>query len=180
MKCYIHPEIEAVAACTTCGKALCESCAIDVEGRISCRQCLSERSTRRGTGSLGEVNPLTLASVILGAVGILGFLCGGYIGGLLFGVSAVVTAWISHKATLEAHLQRSAVSREVLKSLAGRTRELTTTDVDGGDVTLSRVGFWLGAVEAGLSVSLAVLSFLAFGACCGLSSLPGLCQTVSA
>jgi hypothetical protein len=179
MKCYSHPELEAVAACTTCGKALCESCSIDVGGRISCQQCLSERPTRRGTGSLGQMSPLTLVSVLLGAVGILGLLCGGYIGGLLFGFSAVVTGWMSHKGTLEAHLQRPAVSREVLKSLAGRTPELAATEVDGGDMTLSRAGFWLGAVEAGLSTSLAILSLLALGAYCGLCSLSGLCDSVS-
>lgn len=179
MKCYSHPEVEAVAACTTCGKALCESCAINVGGRISCQQCLSEPPTRRGTGSLGQMNPLTLASVILGLVGIFGLLCGGYIGGLLFGISAVVTGWISHKGALEAHLQRPAVSREVLKSFAGRTGELSTTEADNGDLRLSRVGFWVGAVEAGLSASLAIVSVLMVGAYCGFCSLAGLCDSPS-
>ena len=34
MQCYKHPDVEAVGACTTCGKPVCEACAIDVGGKI--------------------------------------------------------------------------------------------------------------------------------------------------
>ena len=42
MQCDKHPEAEAIGACTTCGKAVCEVCAVDVGGQIQCRDCLAK------------------------------------------------------------------------------------------------------------------------------------------
>ncbi len=42
MKCFYHPDREAVAVCSECGKALCQECAKEFEGKIYCKDCLEE------------------------------------------------------------------------------------------------------------------------------------------
>jgi hypothetical protein len=40
MRCYNHSDTEAVAICKSCGKALCQECAIDLGRGIACQgQC---------------------------------------------------------------------------------------------------------------------------------------------
>jgi uncharacterized membrane protein len=41
MKCYNHPEIDAIGFCTSCNKAICETCSMDVHGKLTCRECLA-------------------------------------------------------------------------------------------------------------------------------------------
>ena len=37
MKCYNHPERDAVGVCVGCGKAaVCKECAVEVDGKIYC------------------------------------------------------------------------------------------------------------------------------------------------
>jgi hypothetical protein len=50
MKCYYHPEKDAVAICKECNKPLCEECAHEINGKIYCEECISkieEKSKRR-------------------------------------------------------------------------------------------------------------------------------------
>jgi len=42
LRCYLHPEAEARLTCALCGRALCDSCAVQVEGKAYCRPCLKE------------------------------------------------------------------------------------------------------------------------------------------
>ena len=42
MKCYYHPEKDAVAVCKECGKPLCEDCAHEFNGKIYCEEDLSK------------------------------------------------------------------------------------------------------------------------------------------
>src|SRR5262245_31826813 len=42
MKCYEHRESDAVGSCTTCGRGLCGSCAVEVGRMLSCRPCVPE------------------------------------------------------------------------------------------------------------------------------------------
>lgn len=37
MKCFYHPQIEAIARCKSCRKGLCKDCAIDVGNGIACK-----------------------------------------------------------------------------------------------------------------------------------------------
>ncbi len=40
LKCYQHPEVEAVGICTECGKGVCSSCAVEKgDKKISCKAC---------------------------------------------------------------------------------------------------------------------------------------------
>lgn len=43
MKCYKHPEIDSVAYCGQCGRAVCAQCRHDVRGMIYCEECLAAR-----------------------------------------------------------------------------------------------------------------------------------------
>jgi hypothetical protein len=37
MKCFYHPEIEAIGLCKKCGRAFCMICAAEVTGILYCR-----------------------------------------------------------------------------------------------------------------------------------------------
>lgn len=39
INCYKHPEKEANGICTVCGKAVCEDCSLNINGRITCPAC---------------------------------------------------------------------------------------------------------------------------------------------
>lgn len=41
MKCYKHSDIDAVGACTSCGHFVCEDCKIEINGKIICKECVS-------------------------------------------------------------------------------------------------------------------------------------------
>ena len=43
MNCAYHADVQSVAFCVTCGRALCEACKRDVQGSIYCETCLAER-----------------------------------------------------------------------------------------------------------------------------------------
>jgi len=103
MKCYYHPEIDAVATCTTCGKAICQSCAVNVAGRLVCQPCLaSGAAVRSRAADATPTNPLAIISLVLGILGLLGCVCGAGIGGIIFGVPAGITGWIARKQLLQA------------------------------------------------------------------------------
>lgn len=94
MKCYYHPEIEAVATCTVCGKAICQTCSVDVAGRITCQHCLSAGNVNRlQTQPSKPSNPLAIVSLILGILG----LCGG----LFFSIPAWIIGNIAKKQISE-------------------------------------------------------------------------------
>jgi len=37
MKCYNHPEVDAVAVCKSCSRGLCRECAVEVGTSIGCK-----------------------------------------------------------------------------------------------------------------------------------------------
>jgi hypothetical protein len=83
LKCYNHPEIEAVATCTSCGKAICQTCSVDVAGKITCQRCLSMGILARHPAQPSKpYNPLAIVSLVLGILG----LCGG--------IFSSIPAWI--------------------------------------------------------------------------------------
>lgn len=43
MNCAVHPERPGVSQCSQCGKALCESCQVELASGSYCRECLEER-----------------------------------------------------------------------------------------------------------------------------------------
>jgi len=140
MKCHVHPEAEAQATCTRCGKAVCSDCAVDVGGKVVCRPCLAAASAvAPSQESALSRNPLAIVSVTLAVLGALGCVCGGALGGLLFGVPAAITGYLGRKKALE----------------AGGDQQVTT---------LAMIGMIGGAAETVLSL----LLFLLLGASLGL------------
>lgn len=43
MKCYFHPEIDAVAICKSCSKGICSGCAVDVGNGMACKNKCENR-----------------------------------------------------------------------------------------------------------------------------------------
>ena len=43
MKCANHPDVDSVAYCGLCGRALCAECKRDVHGMLYCETCLASR-----------------------------------------------------------------------------------------------------------------------------------------
>ena len=50
MECHNHPDREAVANCSFCGKAVCPECSVEIGGNIYCKDCINEIITK----SFGE------------------------------------------------------------------------------------------------------------------------------
>ncbi|PKP59694.1 MAG: hypothetical protein CVT88_04870 [Candidatus Altiarchaeales archaeon HGW-Altiarchaeales-1] len=42
MKCFDHPEVDAVMTCSSCGKGLCKDCVVQKGTKIYCSQCAAE------------------------------------------------------------------------------------------------------------------------------------------
>ena len=40
MKCYYHDNKEVVAACTECGRFICEECKVNINGKAVCKSCV--------------------------------------------------------------------------------------------------------------------------------------------
>ena len=73
MNCAYHVDVECVAFCTNCGRALCETCKRDVEGSVYCQACLSDfirdRSRpRSGAASAGGGGDNPGAAFALGLI----------------------------------------------------------------------------------------------------------------
>ena len=50
MKCAYHVDVESVAFCVTCGRALCGNCRRDVQGSVYCETCLADMARGSSTG----------------------------------------------------------------------------------------------------------------------------------
>jgi len=137
MKCYVHPNTEAVATCANCGKAVCENCSINVSGRIVCQRCLSATNVSVTNSPSKQYNPLSVISIILAMLGLLGCLCGGGIGGLLFGIPTAILGYLARKQDIESNNSQS--------------------------LQLATIALWIGGVEVGLSVVVLFITFALYG-----------------
>lgn len=147
MKCYFHPEADAVVTCAECGKAICQSCSVNVSGKTYCQQCFDSSVATAGSGAAraSPTNPLAVISLALGILGPLGCLCGGSLGLLLFGILAAITGWIARNQISQRQNNRQGVS-------------------------LATVGLVLGIAEVVLSIVITVLVGTTYG-CALLSGL---------
>lgn len=41
MRCFKHPKSEAVGICSSCNKGVCSRCAVEKDGKVYCRDCIS-------------------------------------------------------------------------------------------------------------------------------------------
>jgi len=149
MQCYTHPENAAIGTCARCGKAICSACMVNVSNKMFCRECVS-----LGVAASTPVSPtvptntLAIVSVILSVLGLLGCVCGGCIGGFLFGIPAVIIGWRA-KSEIEKSPDQF------------RGRELAL------------VGFGLGIAEIILSVLVTCVVVVLYGGALLTYLLPG-------
>jgi hypothetical protein len=144
MKCYIHPEIDAVATCANCGRAICQTCAVNVAGRLVCQRCVTAGAVpvTHSISASRSQNLLAILSLLVGILGVIGCLCGGVIGGLVFGLPAALFGYLARQSLLR----------------PGNREE---------GLQLATIGMWLGLAEVGLSV----VAFLFLGGAVGLGFL---------
>ena len=38
LKCYEHPELDAVGVCSECGKGICDKCVVEIGGKLYCKR----------------------------------------------------------------------------------------------------------------------------------------------
>ncbi len=81
MKCYLHPDRDAIGVCTICKRGVCRSCEVILEGRHYCKAHAEKRLVReeRAEGLHKRGVALTLATILA----ILGGLSGVVVGFLL-------------------------------------------------------------------------------------------------
>ncbi len=72
MNCYIHAENQAVGACTSCGRPICQECALEVQGKLVCRTCLAEGRVNTARPTDKDPNTAFLLELIGGFLGFLG------------------------------------------------------------------------------------------------------------
>ena len=78
MKCYIHPDREAVGVCTICKRGVCRSCEVILDGRHYCKVHAEKRLVReeRAAGLHQRGTAITLASILAILGGLSGFVVG--------------------------------------------------------------------------------------------------------
>jgi hypothetical protein len=42
MKCFFHPDIEAIGACSNCRRSVCQDCETILDGKIYCNTCVTD------------------------------------------------------------------------------------------------------------------------------------------
>jgi hypothetical protein len=154
MQCYNHPESGAVAACASCGKGVCETCAVEVGGRVYCKQCLAAGLAGVAPGRVGvaaarPTNGAAILSLVLSIIGLLVTVVGCCILpicfaplGAILGVGGAVAGY---------------VARQQIAESAG---------AQGGE-EMAMVGLVLGVITA----IVGVLLFVIFGALFALGIL---------
>ena len=98
MKCYYHPDIEAIATCTNCGRAICQTDVVDVAGRIVCKECLAtgKVSSSSSVVQAAPTNSLAMVSLALGILGLVGCCCSPLLA-IAFGVPGSIIGYIARK-----------------------------------------------------------------------------------
>ena len=98
MKCAEHREKDAIGACVSCGRGICEDCTINLAGKNYCQDCADElvqeksRHAEQKSASQIEIKSPTLAIVLSIIIPGLGHF---YLGKIKKGVILLVAAIIS-------------------------------------------------------------------------------------
>lgn len=104
MKCYVHPDIDAVGTCTNCGKTVCAICATEVNGKIVCKQCVERMAAQAQQPAPATNAPANkkdpLIAVVLAFVGswLFGFIT---LGAIYNGqIKKAIILWIAYWAVI--------------------------------------------------------------------------------
>jgi hypothetical protein len=84
MKCYVHPNEDAVAICKNCGKGVCSDCAIEIRGTAYCKTCVES--------NLVPTTPRVIQTAMTPSGGILSLTHSmmGVVGGIMAGLAALM------------------------------------------------------------------------------------------
>ena len=148
MKCYYHPDVDAVTTCSNCGRAICQTDVVNMAGKIVCQQCLATgKVTSSATPTIAKPNnSLAMVSIGLGVLGLAGCFCFGVFGSI-FGVLAAIVGYIARK-------------------------QIVTSQGTQEGMQLATIGMVLGVVET----TLGIIAFLCLGGIYGTDFLASLLQ----
>lgn len=73
LRCHVHPDAETVETCMSCGRGICAQCAVEVQEKLVCRECLAGG---RAVARKYDPNTAFLIELVGGFFGLLGL---GYI-----------------------------------------------------------------------------------------------------
>jgi len=129
VKCYAHPEKEAVGVCRECGKGICEACAVEVSGRLYCRACIGKvKVEERRVAKPERATVITVASIlffVFGALGIASSILLISLGTLLSSLPgthplwSMVRGWLSLSASILIIIGLVSLLTSVLDIVAG-------------------------------------------------------------
>ena len=109
MKCFIHYEAEAIAACRICGKGMCAKCSAYSSHTGICPECRKKEFVKERDRRERDNKELKWDIFKNAAATIL--LCWTIIGGIVFGIR-----WYNSRKTLESNMNRIEVlSKEIIK-----------------------------------------------------------------
>ncbi len=80
MKCYLHPDAEAAGTCTSCGKAICPDCSMEIGGKLLCKPCCERVASQCMAAQASKKEP---------ALALLLSFVGGLVSGLLIGLGQI-------------------------------------------------------------------------------------------
>jgi hypothetical protein len=90
MKCFYHPQVDAVALCKNCSKGLCSACAVDVGNGVACKdRCEAEvkalnEAIQRGKSAHRKSGALCVrVAIFAGLAGLVFFVFGLFAEGAL-------------------------------------------------------------------------------------------------
>jgi hypothetical protein len=150
MKCYYHPENDAIGTCTNCGKAICQIDAVDVSDKFICKECLNKKGiTEAKPVNSTPTNSLAVISLILGILGIGGCCCLAGYGGIIVGLPSLITGWIARKQIIA----------------SGQNQQ---------GMTLAYVGMVLGSIQ----IIWGVLALAVWGTSAGFSIISNLINSI--
>ena len=79
LKCWVHPDIDAIGVCKSCGKGVCKECALTIRNETYCKTCVE--ASEVSVGKLKPVKPvvgrsgsITVASILFFIFGVVGFI----------------------------------------------------------------------------------------------------------
>ncbi|MDA4132874.1 MAG: DUF2180 family protein, partial [Thaumarchaeota archaeon] len=103
MKCYVHPNVDAVGICSTCSRGVCRSCQVVVDGKGYCRRdaerlLLRKEQVPKARGRKRGI-AISLAAVLAGLNGVAGLSIG----------FMIVIIWILGPLAVNSGLMASAM-----------------------------------------------------------------------
>lgn len=75
MKCYKHPDRDAIAVCVVCGRGVCEDCATRIGGKFYCKED-AEKIFERAPQYVARIEPTGRRSTSITVAAILFFIFG--------------------------------------------------------------------------------------------------------